>query len=79
MPPSLGTTVTSAPNARIVRSFSGANASEVTMDSGYSFTAQTKASEDPVLPPVNSTTRCPGSRAPRRSAPSIMARAIRSL
>jgi hypothetical protein len=42
-------------------------------------TAQTKASEEPVLPPVNSTTLIPGRSAPRRSAPSIIARAMRSL
>jgi len=37
------------------------------------------ASDDPVLPPVYSTTRMPGSRAPRVSAPSIIASAILSL
>jgi hypothetical protein len=41
--------------------------------------AQTKASELPVLPPVYSTTVCPGVRRPDRSAPSIIASAIRSL
>ena len=34
MPSGLGTTSSSAPKARIVWSFSGANASEVTMRSG---------------------------------------------
>src|SRR6185436_14687806 len=37
------------------------------------------ASEEPVLPPVNSTTRMPGRSRPRASAPSIIASAIRSL
>src|SRR5262245_37318383 len=37
------------------------------------------ASDEPVLPPVNSTTRTPGRRRPLASAPSIMASAIRSL
>jgi hypothetical protein len=41
--------------------------------------AQTIASDDPVLPPVNSTTRMPGLSAPRASAPSTIASAIRSL
>src|SRR6185436_17356013 len=36
-------------------------------------------SDEPVLPPVNSTTRMPGRNAPRASAPSIMASAMRSL
>src|SRR6185503_3906451 len=36
-------------------------------------------SDDPVLPPVNSTTRMPGRSAPRASAPSIIASAMRSL
>ena len=36
-------------------------------------------SDEPVLPPVNSTTRMPGRSAPRFSAPSIIASAIRSL
>ena len=51
------TTISSrAPNASIVRSFSSANASDVTMCNGYPLTAQTNASELPVLPPVYSTT-----------------------
>src|SRR5687768_7343122 len=37
------------------------------------------ASDDPVLPPVYSITRMPGFNAPRRSAPSIIASAMRSL
>jgi hypothetical protein len=41
--------------------------------------AQIIASDDPVLPPVYSTTRIPGSSRPRASAPSIIASAIRSL
>ncbi len=40
---------------------------------------QTSASDDPVLPPVYSTTVCPGASRPSRSAPSIIASAIRSL
>ncbi len=69
----------SAPNALIVRNFSGAKASELTMRSGYPFTAQTKANELPVEPAVYSTTVWPGRSAPLRSAPSIIASAIRSL
>jgi hypothetical protein len=41
--------------------------------------AHTNASDDPVLPPVYSTTGCPGSSLPSRSAASIIASAIRSL
>src|SRR2546428_5216961 len=41
--------------------------------------AQTKAREEPVLPPVYSTTVKPGRRSPRASASSIIASAIRSL
>src|SRR5688572_28944059 len=37
------------------------------------------ASDEPVLPPVNSTTVPPGRRSPRASAPSIIASAMRSL
>ena len=37
------------------------------------------ASEEPVLPPVHSTTRIPGRNSPRASAPSIIAAAMRSL
>src|SRR5262245_34656583 len=37
------------------------------------------ASDDPVLPPVYSITRMPGRNAPRASAPSIIASAMRSL
>ncbi len=48
------------------------------MLSGYPRAAQISASETPVLPPVYSTTRPPGSRRLSRSAASIMARAIRS-
>jgi len=35
--------------------------------------------DEPVLPPVYSMTRMPGRSVPRRSAPSIIASAIRSL
>src|SRR5215471_2189867 len=79
IPSGLCTSSTSAPNARIVRIFSTANASEDTIRSGYPFTAQTNASDEPVLPPVYSTTSWPGRRRPSASAASIIARAIRSL
>src|SRR5215831_18963437 len=79
MPSGLGISSTSAPNACIVRIFSSANASEDTIRNGYPFTAQTNASDDPVLPPVYSTTSWPGRRRPSASAASIIARAIRSL
>ena len=78
-PSGLGSTSTRAPKASIVRRFSSANASDVTMCSGWPVTAQTKARELPVLPPVYSTTGWPGARRPARSAPSIMASAMRSL
>jgi hypothetical protein len=79
IPPGLWISSTSAPKARIVRIFSAANASEDTIFSGWPLTAQTNASEEPVLPPVYSTTGCPGASRPSRSASSIMASAIRSL
>ena len=47
---------TMAPNASIVRRFSSAKASDVTMYRGCPVTAHTNASELPVLPPVYSTT-----------------------
>jgi hypothetical protein len=78
-PPSLGKITSSPPNAAIVRNFSTANASDVTIRNGYPFCAQTNASDDPVLPPLYSTTAIPGRNSPRRSAPSIIPRAIRSL
>jgi hypothetical protein len=46
---------------------------------GIAFTAQTKANEEPVEPPVYSTTVMPGRKSPRVSASSVIARAIRSL
>ena len=49
------------------------------MCSGWPVTAQTNANELPVLPPVYSTTAWPGRSRPERSAPSIMASAMRSL
>src|SRR5215467_16210556 len=79
MPSGLGISSTSAPNACIVRIFSSANASEDTIRNGYPLTAQTNASDEPVLPPVYSTTSWPGRRRPSASAASIIARAIRSL
>ena len=79
MPSGLWISSTSAPNACIVRIFSGANASDDTIRSGWPFTAQTSASDEPVLPPVYSTTAWPGRSRPSRSAASIMASAMRSL
>ena len=75
----LATISSSAPKARIVSSFSRAKASDETTLNGYPFTAQTKARDEPVLPPVYSTTVMPGRKSPRFSASSIIARAIRSL
>ena len=79
MPSGLAISSTSAPNACIVRIFSTANASEDTIRSGYPLIAHTNASDEPVLPPVYSTTGCPGASRPSRSAASIIASAIRSL
>ena len=79
IPEGLGTISTWAPKASIVRRFSSAKASEVTMWRGWPVTAQTNANELPVLPPVYSTTAWPGRSRPERSAPSIMASAMRSL
>jgi hypothetical protein len=45
---------------------------------GYPLARQTNASAGPVLPPVYSTTVVPGSSRPSRSAPSIIASAMRS-
>src|SRR5947209_9270148 len=59
-PPSLGTMRNSAPKASIVSSFSRAKASEESTTNAYFLAAQTMASEEPVLPPVYSTTRMPG-------------------
>jgi len=70
---------TPAPNARILRIFSTAKASELTIRRRYPFTEHTNASELPVLPPVYSTTVSPGRMSPRASAPSIIASAMRSL
>ena len=56
IPSGLETISMEAPNASIVRRFSMAKASDVTMCSGCSVTAQTNANELPVLPPVYSTT-----------------------
>ena len=63
----------------MVASFSAANAVDETIRRGYPFTEHTSASELPVEPPVYSTTVCPGCRRPSRSAPSIIAKAMRSL
>src|SRR5262245_42636736 len=77
-PCSLGTISRRAPRIRIWSSFSRANASDVTICSGYPLTAQINDNETPVLPPVYSTTDPPAARRPSASAASIMARAIRS-
>ena len=79
MPAGLCSSSTSAPNARMVRIFSAANASDDTIRSGYPLTAHTNASDEPVLPPVYSTTSWPGLSRPSASAPSIIASAMRSL
>src|SRR5262249_41492772 len=79
MPSGLGISSTSAPNARIVRIFPPATASEDPPRGGYPWTAQTNARDEPVLPPVYSTTGWPGRRRPSASAASIIASAIRSL
>jgi len=55
-----------------------ANASDVTMWSGYRLTAQTRDSDTPVLPPVYSTTAPFAARRPSASADSIIASAMRS-
>src|SRR5438477_26560 len=78
-PPSLGTSVTSAPSALIWSSFSLLNASELTMRSRYPLAAQTRASEVPVLPPVYSTMVSPRFSRPSCSARAITVRAMRSL
>ncbi len=57
---------------------SGANASAVTIFSAYRFTAQTRANETPVEPPVYSMTVPCALSAPAFSAPSTMASAMRS-
>ena len=48
------------------------------MYNGWPFTAQTRDSDTPVLPPVYSTTEPPRGRRPSASAASIMASAMRS-
>ena len=52
--------------------------SAITISARYPFARQTSASAGPVLPPVYSTTVSPAEIKPSRSAPSIIARAIRS-
>ncbi len=78
LPPSLATSVSSAPSAAIWSSFSRLNASDVTMRRRYPFAAQTSASDAPVLPPVYSTTVPPGFSRPSASAREIRASAARS-
>src|SRR4051794_7207858 len=73
-----GITSSSAPSARINCSRSLVKQSEMTIRVRYPFARQTSASAGPVLPPVYSTTVEPASSRPWRSAPSIIASAIRS-
>src|SRR5215218_5247228 len=73
-----GTTSSSAPRAYISWKRSSVKQSAITMRARYPFARQTSASAGPVLPPVYSTTVSPGESSPSRSAPSIIASAIRS-
>lgn len=77
-PPSLRTSVSSAPRAAIWSRFSRLKAFEVTMRMRYPSAAQTIASEAPVLPLVHSTTVPPRFSRPLSSPQRITARAIRS-
>ena len=52
--------------------------SEITIRQRYPLTEQIRASAGPVLPPLYSTTVVSGPMRPSRSAPSIIASAIRS-
>jgi hypothetical protein len=68
-----------SPSVRAARRAAAqASAVDTAVTSSMSSGAE-KASELPVLPPVYSTTGWPARSRPARSAPSIMARAIRSL
>jgi hypothetical protein len=77
-PATEGTTSTVAPRARINAKRSSVKQSAMTMVHRYPFAAHTNANAGPVDPPVYSTTVAPGSSNPSRSAPSIIANAIRS-
>ena len=77
-PSTARSTSSSEPSARISRSRSSLKQSEMTIRAWYPFARQTSASAGPVLPPVYSTIVVPGEISPSRSAPSIIARAIRS-
>ncbi len=63
----------------MVSSFSLAKASDDSGWNSYPLIAHTMASDEPVLPPVYSTTRIPLRSVPRFSAPAIIASAMRSL
>src|SRR6266480_3739513 len=69
---------TSAPSALISWMRSSVKQSAITISARYPFARHTRASAGPVLPPVYSTTVSPGETRPSRSAPLIIARAIRS-
>ncbi len=77
-PWSLATSVICAPNARIVSRFSWLNASENTTCSRYPSTAQTSASDIPVVPAVYSTTVPPGGSLPSAAAARMTSAAILS-
>jgi hypothetical protein len=77
-PSTEATTSISAPRARISWNRSSVKQSAITISAQYPFARQTSASAGPVLPPVYSTTVSPGEIRPSRSAPSIIASAIRS-
>src|SRR5690242_1521726 len=72
------TTSSSAPSARTSWKRSSVKQSAITIRHRYPFARQTSASAGPVLPPVYSTTVSPECSRPSRSAPSIIATAIRS-
>lgn len=78
-PLGLWTISTFALEADIVFNFSPAKAFDETTMKRYPLIAQTKASEDPVLPPVASTTVMPGLNLLRRSASSMTDLAMQSL
>src|SRR5829696_5981499 len=78
LPSTEGSTSTSAPSARRSWKRSSVKQSAITIRARYPFALQTSASDGPVLPPVYSTTVSPGEIRPSRSAPSIIASAMRS-
>src|SRR3954452_13827421 len=73
-----GITSSSAPSERISRKRSSVKQSAITISARYPFARHTSASAGPVLPPVYSTTVSPAESSPSRSAPSIIASAMRS-